>query len=675
MTWGHPVRGGHTLSGIRLALHAALVATLSGLLALTSQAALAKTPKPPGLFSDSPETSLAAPPGNAIKGKSRAVKLDRKVLRKSRFFVSLPDGVSYEVVRTLRHERGLDRFAWVGHASDDPKSRAVFSVSGDSVAGTLSYDGKLFRLEPRANGSHILSEIKPTDPAPELDPIPIADDAFILADPGSNYATAADSNGAVIDVLVAYTPAITNLYGTAGAESLILQAVAEANQAYANSGMSTRLNLVRTVQTNYVESGNMASDLDRLRATNDGYMDELHSLRNSYGADLVSLLEHEPQYCGIAYRMATLSPSFESNAFSVVHHSCATGYYSFAHEIGHNQGAHHDAGNASGAIFPYAYGYIDPNSSFRTIMAYNCPGGCTRIGHFSNAEVLYNGKPTGYSGSAENADAIDNTATTVANFRQSASPNFPIAPSGLSASGFSATEIDLTWKDNSGNELGFHIDRSTDGVAFSQVASLPANATSYRDSGLTANTLYYYRTRAWNSNGNSTYADISIASTHAVPLLLEQLVSIESSRAGVVSGLFQATHKNDGVVESIQEVSSAGTKSLRYSYLEHYWAIKVAPGESITLHAEAYTSATDQKFTFAYSTSYGDLTSNKSAWIDMFKVSASTSGAKQFTLPPTPTGWIFISVRDNKRVPGVKTRDSIQIDYLAVMTASPAGAL
>ena len=49
-------------------------------------------------------------------------------------------------------------------------------------------------------------------------------------------------------------------------------------------------------------------------------MDELHALRDAYGADVVSLIEDDPQYCGIAYRMATLATSFESSAFNVVHH-------------------------------------------------------------------------------------------------------------------------------------------------------------------------------------------------------------------------------------------------------------------------------------------------------------------------------------------------------------------
>ena len=74
---------------------------------------------------------------------------------------------------------------------------------------------------------------------------------------------------------------IASIYGISGAEALVIQAVAEANQAYANSGITARLNLVQAVLTNYVESGNMNTDLSRLRATNDGYMDELHSLRDS----------------------------------------------------------------------------------------------------------------------------------------------------------------------------------------------------------------------------------------------------------------------------------------------------------------------------------------------------------------------------------------------------------
>jgi hypothetical protein len=210
------------------------------------------------------------------------------------------------------------------------------------------------------------------------------------------------------------------LYGTEGDDALSIQVVAETNQAYSNSNMSTRLNLVGVYVTNYGESGDMVTDLNRLSATSDGFMDDVHFVRNAYGADVVSLIEDEPQYCGIAYRMVNLSNSFASYAFSVVHHSCATGYYSFAHEVGHNQGAHHDLANAGGAatIYPYAHGYQDPNNRFRTIMAYDCPGGCPKIALFSRGDNPFLGIPTGEPTYAANAVVIDQTASTVAAFRE-----------------------------------------------------------------------------------------------------------------------------------------------------------------------------------------------------------------------------------------------------------------
>ncbi|MEZ5571748.1 MAG: zinc-dependent metalloprotease family protein [Halioglobus sp.] len=621
-----------------------------------------------GTLSEQPQAHQKILPKNTVRGNYRTVKIDQKKLRKGRFFVSLPDGMSYEAVRVIQQERGKGRFAWVGHASDDPENRVVIGVSGDAVAGTFSYRGKLFRLEPRADGSQILSEVTPTDPAPELDPIAVADAPSALVDSGNNFTTAADANGAVIDVLVAYTPAVQALYGSAGAEALILQAVAEANQAYANSGMATRLNLVHSVLTNYAESSDMNTDLTRLRGTGDGYMDELHALRNQYGADVVNLIEIEPQYCGLAYRMATLSSSFASSAFSVVHAGCATGYYSFAHEIGHNQGAHHDYANATGgtAIYPYAYGFPDPNHAFRTIMSYNCIGGCTRIGHFSNSGVLYNGRPTGYAGSTENAMAIDNTAATVASFRQSATLTVPLSPASLSSATVGPNQIDLRWSDRSTNESGYLLERSLDGLNFTQVAALTANTTSYRDENLTPSTLYQYRARAWNSSGNSGYSNVTTVATDAAPQYVEQHANLELSAGGQVDGTTQNTASEGGAKETITEITYGYLK--RLSYLEHYWLINVQAGKRVTLFANVGTTATSQSFTFAYSTVPVFLAQNKSAWIDMFTVSANTPKSMQFDLPSTLTGPVYISVRDNERAAGTTSTDSLIIDYLAVRT-------
>ena len=348
------------------------------------------------------------------------MKINHEQLRGGRIFLSLPADISYEAVGEVQQELGGDRFSWVGHASDDPDNTVVIGVSGAAVAGTFTYRGKLFKLEPRADGSQVLSEVKTTDPAPEHDPVLVPDTSSSAPDSTAIASVAADSNGAVQDVLVAYTPAVQALYGADGTDALIIQAVAETNQAYSNSNMSTRLNLVRSYLTDYTESGDMLTDLNRLSATNDGYMDELHMVRDFYGADLVSLIGADGQYCGIAYFMNNISPSFASYAFSVVSHGCATGYYSFGHEIGHNQSAHHDLANCSDVTpYPYAHGYQDPLNRFRTIMAYDCPGGCLRTALFSSGDnLVYGVVPTGDAAYAANAVVIDQTAATVAAFGQ-----------------------------------------------------------------------------------------------------------------------------------------------------------------------------------------------------------------------------------------------------------------
>ena len=58
---------------------------------------------------------------------------------------------------------------------------------------------------------------------------------------------------------------------------------------------------------------------------------EAHTLRSTYGADVVALIIDDAQYCGIAY----LGPGIDL-MFSVTAWNCATGYYTFGHEIGHN---------------------------------------------------------------------------------------------------------------------------------------------------------------------------------------------------------------------------------------------------------------------------------------------------------------------------------------------------
>jgi titin len=91
----------------------------------------------------------------------------------------------------------------------------------------------------------------------------------------------------------------------------------------------------------------------------------------------------------------------------------------------------------------------------------------------------------------------------------------PPAPSGLTATAGSETQIALTWSDNATNETGYSLERSADGVTWVELIALPANATSHLDAGLPPASTWYYRVRALNAVGASPYSEIATATTWA----------------------------------------------------------------------------------------------------------------------------------------------------------------
>jgi hypothetical protein len=97
----------------------------------------------------------------------------------------------------------------------------------------------------------------------------------------------------------------------------------------------------------------------------------------------------------------------------------------------------------------------------------------------------------------------------------------PAAPGQLNALAISGSQINLSWADNAGNETGFEIERKTGaGGTFAQIATVVENVTSFQDAGLSAATAYYYRVRASNSVGDSSYSNEAGTTTldSAVPV-------------------------------------------------------------------------------------------------------------------------------------------------------------
>ncbi|MGH9363080.1 MAG: PA14 domain-containing protein, partial [Thermoanaerobaculia bacterium] len=111
------------------------------------------------------------------------------------------------------------------------------------------------------------------------------------------------------------------------------------------------------------------------------------------------------------------------------------------------------------------------------------------------------------------SNGVPSTASVIRISSGGGSP--PAAPSGLAATAVSGTQINLAWNDNSANEDGFKVERSTDGVNFTQIATLGIDAQSYSSRGLSLSTLYHHRVRAYNASGDSAYSNTASATTLA----------------------------------------------------------------------------------------------------------------------------------------------------------------
>ncbi len=93
----------------------------------------------------------------------------------------------------------------------------------------------------------------------------------------------------------------------------------------------------------------------------------------------------------------------------------------------------------------------------------------------------------------------------------------PAAPSNLVATAISHNQINLTWQDNSDNEDGFKIERSSDGVNFYERSIVSDNTASYSDIDLQDGFSYHYRVKAYNAVGDGDYSNIATAITFLNP--------------------------------------------------------------------------------------------------------------------------------------------------------------
>jgi hypothetical protein len=207
-------------------------------------------------------------------------------------------------------------------------------------------------------------------------------------------------NDIIIDVIVAYTKRAARSYADIEHE-LVDLAVEETNKSFRLSNLGhIKLRRVHAYQTDYVEEGTHFDHVWRFADKGDGYMEEVHRLRDKYRADVAILVVDDPKGCGLATRVRADA----DEAFAVVHHACAAANHTFAHEIGHLIGASHELSYVNG-------------TKWRDIMGSkeSC-GGCPRVPVWSSPTVLIKGEVAG-TAILDNARVIAEQAARVASFR------------------------------------------------------------------------------------------------------------------------------------------------------------------------------------------------------------------------------------------------------------------
>jgi hypothetical protein len=458
-------------------------------------------------------------PEHAMAGRGFEVRNNPQAMSHAQITFQLPDGRALLAERKRMVANAGGR-SWVGQFEGVTGGIVVLSHRNGIVTGVIDDGENLYELLPGRSGQSLLFQVDESKLPATAEPVPMPDTDTSAS--GATGPAGMAEAGHIQDIMLLYTPAVRASYGGAAIAAAALQdAVIATNQAYLDSLVDVQLNVVHVAEVSYTETNDIYVTLTRLRSGSDGYMDEVHAWRDTHAADLVALISMDADGCGIGYLMTSDSSGFASSAFSVTRKSCLSNL-SLMHEIGHNQGNCHNREETGCTNPAYAFGYGYCGAGFRTIMSYSSPCGRSRIRQFSNPTVSVNGEPTGIdhdldpNNSADAARSMNNTAATVASFRSGAA-TLPMAPGNLAAGAVSDSQINLQWSDNSVDESGFELQRSSDGSNWSALASLGANSVAYSDTGLPASTTYFYRVRAFNSAGSSGWSNTDSAQTLAPP--------------------------------------------------------------------------------------------------------------------------------------------------------------
>jgi hypothetical protein len=276
----------------------------------------------------------------------------------ARISIKLSDRTELTIVRTSVDIKP-DMCVWRGAVEGTDAPATIMWWPGGKMAGTLQHEGRIYSIRHMGGEMHAVVEMseermpqehapmpermRADDPNLRDDPLLKEGDASIMkpkrpdrggqlrakkqqaklqapktaadqkvalggpraADPQAKKAagTAQGPKDIVIDVLVAYTKKAAANYVDIRKE-LIDLSIEEGNESFRQSGLGhVKLRVVHAYETNYVEEGAHFDHVWRFADKGDGYMEEVHGLRDKHKADVSVLVVDDPKGCGLATRV------------------------------------------------------------------------------------------------------------------------------------------------------------------------------------------------------------------------------------------------------------------------------------------------------------------------------------------------------------------------------------
>ncbi|MEU8891695.1 reprolysin-like metallopeptidase [Streptomyces sp. NPDC048442] len=306
---------------------------------------------------------------------------------------------------------------------------AQFMLGGDSYAIESSGPDRVSITQVTPLGDEDEGQSMKMPPAPAS--IPVLRSAPVTPD----KACRKGGSTTLIDLVVGYTPkALAESGGVTQMRADITRAVALTNDALADSKVNARVRLLTIPPVSQVPAARdgVTQDLIKALATpRDGLLDEMQTLRDRHGADLVSVIAGGRAAGGLGYSPKAPSTKTANYGYNVVAHA-ALKNFSLGHEIGHNLGSAHDRTTEPNQPPPYgANGYFPRNGDFASLMAYESScrkstrGRCGRVNQFSNPDLTYRGQPFGIPlgrpDEAATAQIFNTTAKAIASYRNTTS--------------------------------------------------------------------------------------------------------------------------------------------------------------------------------------------------------------------------------------------------------------